>query len=61
MHMGVCLWHLHCGSDLLYTDAVDCLPLDDEKIVDFDRCMLDSPGALNPDFAGARHWEEPRS
>ena len=37
-------WEAH---DLLYTNAIDCLPWDAEKIVNFDNCTSDSPGALN--------------
>ena len=37
-------WEAH---DLLYTNAIDCLPWDAEKIVNFDNSTSDSPGALN--------------
>ena len=51
-------WEAH---DLLYTNAVDCLPWDAEKIVNFDNCTSDSPGALNPSLAGDKQWEESHS
>ena len=51
-------WEAH---DLLYTNAVDCLPWDAEKRVNFDNCTSDSPGALNPSLAGDKQWEESHS
>ena len=50
-------WEAH---DLLYTNAVDCLPWDAEKIVNFDNCTSDSPVALNPSLAGDKHLELPK-
>ena len=51
-------WEVH---DLLYTNAVGCLPWDAEKIVNFDNGTSDSPGSLNPSLAGDRQWEESHS